>query len=73
MIRPLKYMQSVLLSFFSLNLMGLGYYEMADQYESIGWLIGLLTQPAASTSVALLLGCNMAFWLVRQSFCLNLN
>jgi hypothetical protein len=43
-----------------------------EQFGNMGWFFGVWTQPAASIALALLLGYNLAFWVVRQSFHLHL-
>jgi hypothetical protein len=45
---------------------------MTEAYTSIGWFFGAFTAPAAASCLALLLGYNLAFWIVRQSFHLHL-
>ena len=54
------------------NAASLTWLEYTNAYNSIGWFFGYFTAPAATSVLALLIGYNFAFWVVRHSFNLHL-
>lgn len=71
--RPLKYLQNVFVNLFAFNLIGVSSMEIMEYYDWLGWFYGLVVAPGASTALALMLGYNLAFWTVRQSFYLHIS
>jgi hypothetical protein len=69
--RPLKYLENIYFSLFVGNALGLTWLEYTNAYGSIGWFFGYFTAPAATSVLALLIGYNFAFWVVRHSFHLH--
>jgi hypothetical protein len=69
--RPLKYLENIYFSLFLVNALSLSWLEFTNNYHSIGWFFGYFTTPAATAAVALLIGYNLSFWVVRQAFHLH--
>jgi len=70
--RPLRYLQNIFYSLFFVNGFGYAWLEFIHDYHHIGWLYGLFTAPAAGSCLALMLGYNLSFWIVRQAFHLHI-
>ena len=71
LLQPLRYLQSCFITTFSLSMFGFGYFELIADHTMLGWMFGMVAQPMASTALSLLLGYNLAFWIIRQSFVLQ--
>ena len=67
----MKYLQSIYYGLFLVNALGLSWCEFTNAYNSIGWFFGYFTSPAATAAIALLIGYNFSFWVVRQAFHLH--
>ena len=68
MIRPLKHLQTIFINLFAVNMVGFTILEIFEKYAELGWFYGLVAAPSASSALTLLIGYNLAFWVVRQSF-----
>lgn len=71
--RPLRYLQNIYFTLFLGNTVGLTWFQYTNAYHSIGWFYGYFTAPAATSVLALLIGYNFAFWVVRHSFHTHIN
>ncbi len=70
--RPLKYLENIYYSMFLVNAGAYSWLEFTTAYADMGWFFGCFTAPAAASALALLMGYNLAFWIVRQAFHLHL-
>lgn len=71
--RPLKYLQNIYFNLALVNILGYSWLEFTNNYNSIGWFFGCFSSPAAASVIALLIGYNFSFWIVRQAFHLHLS
>jgi hypothetical protein len=69
--RPLRYLQNIFYGLFFVNGLGYAWLEFIHDYNHIGWFYGLFSAPAAGSCLALMLGYNLSFWIVRQAFHLH--
>jgi len=44
-----------------------------NSYSSMGWFFASFTAPTATSCIAMLLGYNLCFWIVRQSLHMHLS
>jgi hypothetical protein len=60
------------MTIFGANFLGYAWLELTDSFSHLGWFFGMCTFPSACSTIPLLIGYNLGFWVARQSFYLNI-